>query len=60
MMTRKDYDQVAELLSNFNGIIDEFTFEDLVFEFGELFSADNPRFDFERFEEACKVIGGND
>lgn len=60
MMTRKDYVRVSEILSNFNGVIDEFTFEDLIFEFGEFFSEDNPRFDFRKFEEACKVIGGND
>ena len=40
--------------------IDEINFQDLVFEFGEFFSEDNPRFDFRKFEEACNVIGGND
>ena len=54
MMTRKDYVAVAEILSSFKDLIgDEFTYQDLVDEFGDLFSADNPNFKFDKFREAC-------
>lgn len=54
MMTRKDYVIVAEILSSYKDLIgDEFTFEDLVEDFSEMFSADNPNFKFEIFREAC-------
>jgi hypothetical protein len=54
MMTRKDYVATAEILSSFKDLIgDEFTFHDLVDEFGGMFQADNPRFDSTKFFEAC-------
>ena len=54
MMTRKDYVATAEILSSFKDLIgDEFTFADLVDEFGGMFQADNPRFDATKFFEAC-------
>jgi hypothetical protein len=54
MMTRKDYVATAEILSSFKDLIgDEFTFHDLVDEFGSMFEADNPRFDSTKFFEAC-------
>lgn len=53
-MTRKDYVAVAEILSSFKNLIaDQFTFEDLVDEFADMFSADNPNFKYEKFREAC-------
>ena len=52
-MTRKDYVSTAEILKQFKDEIPETTFEDLVFEFGDFFSADNSRFNFRKFEEAC-------
>lgn len=56
MMTRKDYVAVAEILNSFQGLIeDPFTFEDLVNEFGDFFSADNPNFKFDKFREACNA-----
>lgn len=54
MMTRKDYVAVAEILSSFKDLIaDQFTFEDLVDEFADFFSADNPNFKLDKFREAC-------
>ena len=54
MMTRKDYVIVAQILSSYKDLIgDEFTFHDLVDEFGGMFQADNPRFDSQKFFEAC-------
>ena len=54
MMTRKDYVATAEILSSFKDLIgDEFTFHDLVDEFGAMFESDNPRFDSNKFFEAC-------
>lgn len=58
--TRKTFVTVADLLSEFNGDMDEIVFEDLIEAFGDMFSADNKNFDFEKFREACLVIGGND
>ena len=53
-MTRKDYVGTAEILSSFKDLIaDQFTFEDLVEEFADFFSTDNPRFDFNKFRTAC-------
>ena len=54
MMTRKDYVAVAEILNSFQDVIaDQFTFEDLVNEFADFFSADNPNFKFDKFTDAC-------
>ena len=54
MMTRKDYVAVAEILADFKqGINNPIVFEDLVDEFADLFSADNPNFKLDKFREAC-------
>ena len=53
MMTRKDYVETAKILNLFVDEMDSKTFKDLVFEFSEWFSADNPRFDENRFWDAC-------
>ena len=52
-MTRKDYVETAKILNQFENEIDSKTFQDLVFEFSEWFSADNPRFDEAKFWDAC-------
>ena len=53
MMTRKDYVEVAEIISGYRGaMIDEFWFEDLVNDFSELFEKDNPNFDRSKFKNA--------
>jgi hypothetical protein len=53
MMTRKDYVATAEILKSYSELIDQFTFEDLVNDFCDMFFADNPRFSPTKFEEAC-------
>jgi len=52
-MTRKDYVETAKILNKFVTKLDPHEFGDLVFEFSEWFASDNPRFDENRFEEAC-------
>jgi hypothetical protein len=53
MMTRKDYVETAKILNQFVDSIDSHVFQDLVFEFSEWFSSDNPRFDENKFWDAC-------
>jgi hypothetical protein len=53
MMTRKDYVETAKILNQFATEIDSKTFQDLVFEFSEWFASDNPRFDENKFWDAC-------
>ena len=54
MMTRKDYVKVADILAGYHqAMIDNFWWEDLVNDFGDLFSADNPNFQMEKFTHAC-------
>lgn len=48
MMTRKDYVKTAEILNN--ALFDTYeTFGDFVDAFVEMFEADNPNFDRDRF-----------
>lgn len=54
MMTRKDYIRTAQILSTFKNEIDQTIFDDLVFNFSEMFAVDNSRFDVALFEKACK------
>jgi hypothetical protein len=53
MMTRKDYVETASILNKFADTIDSHTFQDLIFEFSEWFASDNPRFDENKFWDAC-------
>ena len=53
MMTRKDYVETAKILNLFVDEMDSQTFQSLVFEFSEWFMSDNPRFDEDKFWEAC-------
>ena len=53
MMTRKDYVETANILNKFADTIDSHTFQDLIFEFSEWFASDNPRFDENKFWDAC-------
>jgi hypothetical protein len=53
MMTRKDYVETAKILNQFSDTIDSHVFQDLVFEFSEWFASDNPRFDENKFWDAC-------
>ena len=53
MMTRKDYIETANILNKFADTIDSHAFQDLIFEFSEWFASDNPRFDENKFWDAC-------
>ena len=53
-MTRKDYVKVATILNDIAKTnMDMVPFEDLVTEFADMFSADNPNFSPVKFELAC-------
>jgi len=39
---------------------DSVMFGDIVNDFADMFENDNPRFNHDRFVEACLTIGGND
>ena len=52
-MTHKDYIETAKILNKFADTIDSHTFQDLIFEFSEWFASDNPRFDENKFWDAC-------
>ena len=54
MMTRKDYVATAQILNDNRAFIHPATFAQLVNEFGDYFANDNERFDYSRFENACK------
>lgn len=51
--TRKTFIDVSSILNQFENSMDPHVFTDLVFEFSELFLADNPNFDETRFWDAC-------
>ena len=53
MMTRKDYVETAKILNLFVDKIDSHQFENLIFEFSEWFRSDNPRFNENKFWDAC-------
>ena len=52
-MTRKDYVETAKILNMFVDRLDSKDFQDLTFEFSEWFASDNPRFNEDKFNEAC-------
>ena len=54
MMTRKDYVSTSEILFSIQYAVTPEIHSHLVESFAEMFSVDNPRFDFERFRKACK------
>jgi hypothetical protein len=53
MMTRKDYVATAEILKSYSDSIDQITFEDLIYDFSDMFLSDNPRFNPMTFKIAC-------
>jgi len=53
MMTRKDYIETAKILQKFSIKIDSGDIQDLIFEFSQWFASDNPRFDEQKFFDAC-------
>ena len=57
MMTRKDYVATAEIRSNYSMYFDTVMFADIVNDFADMFENDNPRFNHDKFVEACLAIG---
>lgn len=57
MMSRKDYINVSDILSENKNRIPSDVFQDLVSDFSDFFFADNKNFSPSRFELACY---GND
>jgi hypothetical protein len=54
MMTRKDYVATAEILLSYKDLIsDEFTYQDLVYDFSDMFLSDNTKFNPMTFKIAC-------
>ena len=53
--TRKTFIDVSNILNEFESAIDSHVFQDLIFEFSELFLADNlvANFDETKFWDAC-------
>jgi hypothetical protein len=56
MMTRKDYVATAEIIKSYNLQLPEVLLEKLVNDFAEMFKADNPRFDSNRFRVASMEV----
>lgn len=52
-MTRKDYVATAEILNAYADVIDLMEFKNLVDDFSAMFEEDNPRFNSDKFFEAC-------
>lgn len=55
MMTRKDYVAVAEILSNYQEVIEADEYYEMVMDFGKMMRLDNERFDLSRFMIACGI-----
>ena len=54
-MTRKDYEKIANILNKgIRPVQADAWFNSLLDNLCDMFQADNPRFDAERFKEACK------
>ena len=53
MMTRKDYVATAATLNEMIDYMHPAAFATLVQKFGNMMQNDNPRFDRDRFEDAC-------
>ena len=55
MMTRKDYVATAEILKNFHDhySVSDADFITLVYDFADMFAADNPNFHEVKFMQAC-------
>lgn len=55
MMTRKDYIAVANILSNYQEVIEADEYYQMVMDFGKMMKLDNTRFDLSRFMIACGI-----
>ena len=55
MMTRKDYVAVANILSDYQEVIEADEYYQMVMDFGKMMKLDNVRFDLSRFTIACGI-----
>jgi len=55
MMTRKDYVAVANILSDYQEVIEFDEYYQMVLDFGKMMKLDNERFDLSRFLIACGI-----
>ena len=55
MMTRKDYVAVANILSDYQEVMDFDEYYQMVMDFGKMMRLDNERFDLSRFMIACGI-----
>jgi len=55
MMTRKDYVAVANILSDYQDVIEADEYYQMVMDFGKMMKLDNVRFDLSRFLIACGI-----
>ena len=53
MMTRKDYIATAEILKDYKDEMSKNLFQFIVYDFADLFEADNPNFNEKKFYSAC-------
>jgi hypothetical protein len=53
--TRQHFEQVAKILNQFKDELPQTTFEEIVMEFGDLFLANNERFNDAKFQAACGI-----
>ena len=53
MMTRKDYIATAEILKDYKDEMSKNLFQFIVYDFADLFEADNPNFNENKFYSAC-------
>jgi hypothetical protein len=61
MMTRKDYVATAQILNNYVDEIDFLVLSEIADEFAEMFEADNPNFNYQKFIDAVFAeIGGEE
>jgi len=56
MMSRKDYEAIAEIIKTYNLQLPEITLESIVNDFCEMLTEDNPRFDANRFRVAAMEV----
>jgi hypothetical protein len=55
MMTRKDYVAVANILADYQEVIEADEYYQMVIDFGKMMRLDNERFDLSRFMIACGI-----
>lgn len=56
-MTRKHYQAFADMFKRIKPISERPTWDNIVIEAADMFAKDNPRFDRNKFYEACRYNG---